>query len=70
MRSHVHAGDQIRLVPEGKGKFLGAKQELDMTPGSIPVASAGESRGVKTTGRKDWFSCASRPANTEGIQHV
>jgi len=48
---HVHAGDHIWVVLEGKGTYLGA-QRVDIAPGTILVAPAGESHGVENSGQE------------------
>lgn len=48
---HVHAGDHVWVVLEGKGLFLSEGQEnLPIKPGTILSAPAGISHGIENTG--------------------
>lgn len=49
---HVHAGDHIWVVLEGKGNFLSDDAPRELTPGDVLVAPAGEAHGIENTGQE------------------
>ncbi len=51
IKPHVHAGDHYWVVLEGQGDYLAEGQEpVAVQPGTLLIAPAGESHGIKNTG--------------------
>ncbi|GAB4171744.1 MAG: cupin domain-containing protein [Geothermobacteraceae bacterium] len=47
---HVHAGDHVWVILEGKGHYLGTDIEKEIAPGTILAVPAGEAHGVRNDG--------------------
>jgi len=50
IHAHVHAGDHIWIVLEGKGRYLCDGEPLPIAPGRVLIIPAGLSHGVENSG--------------------